>query len=478
MKTHSKLVLGVTLIAFTLVALELVAFGSGASANKKLDRAMQSYTKKIERAEQKSCNTDLGKSPQALSRSCARDLKALDKQYDRYSDEIKSDPQMASLHERHEELRKLIPVLEHQAAIDKVARKYRMKIEIMEKKTCPKKESYGSGESAVCLEDVLKADKLKEGIPGDMLDEPVIKDLIGRHEELRKMPEHMEQVYGDNNSKFLERGSLIGEFSDTVHDISYYHYLENGKANKPADIGYVEGLKDDLPRIKQLAADCKGKFAEIIQDNPQRQAQCELAENADKYYAQFAAASYKVFLQEEIKEVNAVVSRLEDPKDRYIELSDYNRLVVGGKEYVGDLKKRVGESHKKAGLPEPSYAELEAAVAKLPGAIKAAAKANRWADKKTVDVTRAIEKRTAQVVDKMGMKLVKVGRLDEPWTLVKNQLGIPLYKGTKGWVMMKNPKESFCRMQYASFTRTYDGAGYAPASDVGIVSAIVPTSCR
>lgn len=462
-------------IAFTMVSLE----SSAVAAPTKLERAITSYEKYVEKAEQSSCNTELGKPSKALSNSCTKAVDALDKRYDKYSDDIKADPKIVSLRERHETLRGMLEGLERQAAIEQMARKYRLKIERMETKTCPEQEHYGSRDFELCQEDLEKTDQIKANIPADMLGEPIIKDLIDRHEALRNMPEHMFSVYKAANDAFLNGVSLRDEFEGTVHDITYWSRLEDGKANRPAaNIGEVEGLKENLPAIKQLAANCTGKYAEYIQDKPERQAQCELAENADKYYAQFAAASYKVFLQEETEAANSVVSRLENSSDRYIDVSDYNRLVLGSKEYLADVKERVGESHRLAGLPEPSYAELEAAVANIPVAIKAAASKNRWADKETVSVSRAIEKRTAQVVKKMGMKLVKVGRIDAPWTLVKNALGIPLYKGTKGWVMMKAPKESFCRIQYASFTRTYDGSEYAPASDVVIVPVIVPVKCK
>jgi len=201
-----------------------------------------------------------------------------------------------------------------------------------------------------------------------------------------------------------------------------------------------------------------------------------LAENAEKYRNQFAAASYKVFLKNEIGEINAVIARL-NSDDKYIEYSDYKKLVINKTEYINDIKTRINESYKKVGLPEPSYSELEAAIAGIPVAIKSAAKANKWSDKETVSVARPIKKRAAKVVEKMGMKLVKVGRLDQPWTIVKNFSGIPEYMSTKGWVMMKAPKESFCRMQYTTFTRTYDGKDFVPASNVNIVPAIVPVSC-
>ncbi|SHE38745.1 hypothetical protein [Vibrio gazogenes] len=449
------------------------------AASSKLDKAIKSYEKKVVQAEQKDCNTDLGKPIATISKRCEKAMKKLDKIFDKYSDEIKSDAKIGSLRERQEKLRGLLDGLAHQATVEKAARNYRHRIEHMESKSCLKKESYGSRDAYVCLEDVEKADKIKERIPAELLDEPVIKDLIARHDALKKMPEYMDNIYADKNAKFLENAGLVGDFDNTVHDISYWNQLAVGKANKPADIGYVDGLKKDLPRIKQLAVDCKGKYAEIVKNSAgrDRQAKCELAENADKYYAQLAVTSYQRHLQQEIKDINAVIARLTD--DGYIELSDYKKLVLGSKGYVRELKQNIGESHKLAGLAEPSYAELDAAVAKIPEAIKVATSKNenRWADEKTVSVSDAIEERTAQVVKKMGFELVKVGRQDEPWTLVKNGLGVPLYKGTKGWVMMKDSKDSFCRMQHASFTRAYDGTGYAAASNVGIVPAIVPVPC-
>ncbi|SIO93438.1 hypothetical protein [Vibrio spartinae] len=450
------------------------------AASSKLDRAIKSYEKKVVRAEQKDCNTNLGKPIGTISKRCARSMKKLDKVFDRYSDEIKSDAKISSLRERQEKLRGLLDGMAHQAIVEKAARNYRNKISLMERKSCPKKESYGSRDAYVCLEDVEKADKIKARIPAELLDEPVIKDLIARHDALKKMPEYMDNIYADKNAKFMENVSLVGDFDNTVHDISYWNQLVVGKANKPADIGYVKGLKKDLPRIKQLAVDCKGKYAEMVKKNTgrDRQAECELAENADKYYAQLAAVSYQRHLQQEIKNINAVIARLTD--DGYIEWSDYKKFVLDGKDYVRELEQNIAESHKLAGLAEPSYAELEAGIAKIPETIKVVATSknkNRWADEKTVSVSDAIEKRTTQVVKKMGYELVKVGRQDGPWTLVKNGLGIPLYKSTKGWVMMKYSKDSFCRMQHASFTRTYDGTGYADASGVSIIPAIVPVPC-
>ena len=476
MKKRSKILLVFFLVALTIVSLELVAFSSDVASQKKTDRAIASYEKKIEAAETKSCNTQLDKSAKALSGSCARALKSLTAMYDKYSDDIKANPQVISLHKRQNDLQEVVKVLEHQAAVDKIAQEYRRKIEQAETKTCKEVDHYGGNADYLCAEDVAKLNKIKERIPAEMVTEPQLEELIARHEKLKEMPERIAKAIAAANQEFLDGASLDLDFRDAVHDIDYWEYLKAGKANKAAEITYLDAVNKQMPKYLQFAADCKGKYSELIQKKEQYQAQCELAENAEKYRDMFAVASYKLFLQTEVKEINDLIVRLD--RDKSIEVPDYNHYVVDRKEYIDDVKARVGGSYIKMGLPEPSYADLETAVANLQAKIKSVASSTRWEDNKTVEVSDPIEKRAIQVVEKMGMKLVKVGRLDEPWSLIKNGLGIPLRKTTKGWVMIKNPKESFCRVQYTHFTRAYDGTGYEPASNVSIVTAFIPTSCN
>jgi len=443
---------------------------------KKLEKAIASYTKYIEKAEQKSCNTETGKSAKSLSRSCARDIKALDKRFNRYSDAIKADSTINRLTVRHEKLRSMVKIFDHQATVDKIAYKYRLHIEKMETKTCPKKESYGTRTDELCLEDVMKADKIKADIPEEMLTEPTIQDLVKRHNALSRMPAYMASIIAGKKEVMLAGIVLSSEFNERVHQMSYWNRLKDGKANKSGKLVYLEGLNKHIEKYKIFATDCQGKFAEYIQDKPDKQATCELAEHAELYRDRYAAAAYQQFLKEETEQANAISTRLKE--DGFIDVPDYNRLVVRNNDYIQDVEKRVGDSQKKLDLPIPSYIAFEKAVYNIPDALQSATSKNRWSDNNTIPVSKPIEKLTDQIVKNWDMELVKIGRLDQPWVLVKNELGIPLYKMAKGWVMMKNSNESFCRIQHATYTRTYDGTGYAPASNINIVQAIVPAPCE
>ena len=471
---YSRAIRCIVLIVFILAPLESLA--SATANDKKVPKEIKRYAEKIERAEKKSCNAQPGKSAAKRYRICNRDVSALDKRYDHLPGDIKADPQMIRLRKRHESLKKIVKELEHQAALEEISRNYRRHIERMETRTCRKADRYGANLRWLCAEDVLTADRIKERIPPDIREEPVIRDLVERHEKIRGMPAHMDKVMADANRDYLAAVRLKTDFKNDVHDIGCWAYLEAGKADKPGRIDDVKRVDKQMPSIRRFAADCKGKYAEYVRQHPRHQTKCELAENAQRYRDQFAAASYTVFLGTEIDEIHTIILRLEN--DNCIEATGHNRLVNGSQAYLRDVETQVSESRMTVGLPEPSYSDLEAAVAKLPAKIKAAADKNRWADKKTAAVSVPVKRLTIQEVEKMGMTLVKVGRSDEPWTLVKNQLGIPLHKTTTGWVMMKNPKDSFCRMQHASFTRTYDGTGYAPVSAVSIDSAIFPTRCE
>jgi len=460
------------LIAGTLVSVSTTALAaSNDKSAKALKRAQSSYTKYIEKAEKKNCNLETGK-----LRSCANEVKSLDKRYGKYSEEMKSDATISALNKRHQELKKVLTALERQSAVTKVAQAYQRSIKRIETKSCKKQENYIGTESAYCQKDLEKADLAKEKIPADMLNEPVIVDLIKRHDAMREMPDYIRNVANQKHQELKQIASTQIEFKKQANELAYWKELELGKSHVAGRLRYLAKLEDRKQGFLQFARDCKGKYAEYLVGKKDKLEKCELAENAELYIHRYAAATYKLFLESETERTREINNNL--GRDGYIEKDDYKRLILNGKQYIKDIENRVSKSHETLNLPVPSFDKFEAAVAGTSDELKTAISMNSWENKPTVAVSAPIESYSAKIVAKKNQKLVKVGRLDRPWTVVKNELGIPLRKIANGWVMVKQPGESFCRMQYTTYTRTYDGTGYADISDIDIVPALVPTPCK
>ena len=85
-------------------------------------RAVLQYGNKIEQAESKSCKIDLvsPRSFRVIAKSCKKDIRYLNIRYDGYSELIKSNPEIQTLHNRHLALNDKLSDIEKLAQVEAV----------------------------------------------------------------------------------------------------------------------------------------------------------------------------------------------------------------------------------------------------------------------------------------------------------------------------------------------------------------------
>jgi hypothetical protein len=434
---------------------------------------MAAYGKAVDSAEQKSCNTKLGKPLAALNRSCESDLKALDARYAGYAPEIHAVAEMQALRARHLKLVDASKEIAYLASLDELAKPYRRVIESMEKTSCVLAEAWRHDK---CGEDLSTADNIWSKIPKQSQSEQSLAELRARHETLSGIQAQMAKAFEANRDAKVAGQVLEAEFAKATEDLPWNH-LASGKAGQGGQVSDVNSMGDDsMLRFRQLATDCKGKFAPLVKDSAERQAYCELAQYAEKYRNIFAAHCYQSYLNAEIQKAEEIFAKFKQHK--VVEGQDLNQFTKGFKAYSQTVIQSVSQRFQAAGLPLPSYERLLALEAQFKPLLTAAIANNKWTSHQYTAPSAPLKSLASSAAQKEGMTMLKIGVVDKSWTIDKNAFGVPIHKYQGGYVLLKSGDEAFCRMQYVNFIRAYQGSDYVAASAVSVFSTVAPTACK
>jgi hypothetical protein len=441
--------------------------------DRKLEQAVVAYGKAVDSAEQKSCNLKLEKPIAALNRSCEGELKALDTQYAKYSPEVRATSEIQALHARHLKLLDTSKELAHLAGLEELAKPYRRVIESMERTSCVLAEVW---RHAKCGEDIVTADALWSEVPKASQSEPPLAELHVRHENLAKIQAQMAKTFAANSEAEVARRVLESEFTKATDDLPWNH-LTSGKSGLGGEVSDVKTLSDEsMRRFKHLAAECKGKFAPVVKDNADRQAYCELSQNAEKYKNIFAALCFKSYLAAEIQHGEEILAMFKQQK--VVEGQDLDQFTKGFKAYSQTIVQNVSKRFQLAGMDPPSFDALLALEGQFKSLLTVAIASNKWTDHQYTAPSAPLKSLASTAAQKEGLKLLKIGVVDQSWTIDKNAFGIPLRKYQGGYLLLKRSGEEFCRMKYARFVRVYRGSDYAAASAVDVFSTVVPAPCK
>lgn len=457
------------------MALTTAGLATQSNAATKEERALQnavkSYDKYIRKAAAKNCN------PQALKlKGCQREVAGLDKRYEKFSEAIKSADAIVALKSHHDQLKELVTAAERISSINKFANMYHKQLVNMETRSCVKQEAYRPTHSRLCQQELIKADKIKGTIPVEFHSEPVIAEMITRHEAMRGMPEFIQATFTQNHNAMANWRAVHGDFNKQVNRVGFWDALEKGKARTGGKLDELDSVNKRLAQYKSFAADCKGKYADYVAQVPEKQQTCELAENADEYARHFAAATYTVALNRATEKVQRINARLEN--EGKIDHSDYLRYVAGIEDYAEELTSLVIQSHKAVNLAVPSFSAFEQAIAATEAAMETAVERNDWDNLDITSVTDEIEDYAEQLMEKEGSELVKIARLNIPWATIKNDLGIPLRKQIQGELLVEVSGEDYCLIRETLMVRTYDGTGYEPITYFNFFNFALPAPCN
>ena len=470
-RCSTRLMLTIGLVA--LVGTSDLWSAEPGKTDRKAEQAVAAYGKAVDSAEQKSCNTKLGKPIAALNRSCESDLKALDTQYAKYSSEIQAASEIQALHARHLKLVDTSKEIAHAAVLEELATPYRRVIESMEKTSCVAAEVWRHAQCGVALD---SAEDIWSEVPKQNQSEQPLAELRERHKKLYEIQTQMAKTFETNRQAEVAVKVLESEFTKATEDLPWNH-LTSGKAGQGGEVSAVKSLSaDSMQRFKQLATDCNGKFSPIVKDNADRQGYCELSQNAVKYKNVFAALCYQSYLTAEIEHAEEILAKLAQQK--LVESQDLDQFTRGFKAYSQAIIQVVSKHFQLAEMAPPSFEGLLSLEAKFKPLLTAAVASNKWTDHSYTAPSAPLKSLASSTALKAGMTLLKIGVVDDGWTIDKNEFGIPLRKYQGGYVLLKRKGEEFCRMQHVKFVRVYRGSDYSAASAVNIYSTVVPTSCK
>jgi hypothetical protein len=441
--------------------------------DKKIEQAIAAYGKAVDSAEQKGCNTALGKPLGALSRSCESDVKALDTQYSKYSADVQAVTEIQALHARHLKLIDASKEFTRLASLEELAKPYRRAVEAMEKTSCVLTEVWRHAE---CGDALSNADETWSGIPKPSQTEPPLAELHARHVKLKAIQAQMAKSFEANREAEIAKNVLESEFTKATENLPWNH-LMSGKAGQGGQYSDINTLSDDsMLRFKQLAIDCDGKFAVIINNNTDRQAYCELSQNAVKYKNVFTALCYQSYLNAEISHNTEILAKFKQQK--VVEGADLDLFTKEFKTYSQAIIRNLNKRFQLAAMTPPSTEGLLSLEVQFKPLLTTAIASNKWTDHEYTAPSTPINTLARSAAQKQGLALLKIGVVDKTWTIDKNDYGVPLRKYQGGYLLLKRSGEEFCRKQYATFVRVYQGKDYAPASAVNVFSTVVPVPCK
>ncbi len=447
---------------------------------KKTQRTIASYAKYIERAEKKFKKAENAKNAASAFRKCSKDVEALNKRYDKFSDEIKENSEIKKLRERHLVMQKKLSDMESLATVEKIVTPYKRKLEKMEAKF-GKTENDNAHSSF--LEQLAILGRIYDNISEENRTIPEIVALKKRHDELIQKQKDMASGHKKRIEDDKAKSRLASEYKKKAQSLPFNLLVagKNNKALRPMDI---ERLDKRMADFKIFADECEGKYAEpaatsmSFGDGYKANEVAELAKNRVQYRNQLSFATYKAFLDDKIKRTENTIEEFR--KNKFLSPTVLDRFLYKYDEYCNVIIKTVTEAYKSVGkdAPEESFKKLRNMKATFKKVLKQVVAGQKWSDSKYGKVSVPFKNRSGKVAGKMGMQLRNVGLYGDSWYIEKNDYGIPLKKYAGGFILLKNKKESFCRKYSVKFIRVYDGNKYEPASAVSIVPTVGPVQCK
>lgn len=290
-----------------------------------------------------------------------------------------------------------------------------------------------------------------------------------------------------NTNAILEEKGRYGSIIRPYLEV--YYILDAGKVKDVSrySLRDIEKIENQLQAFKDFEPKLRESIPTVIAQSPGHtyegasvEGVLDAFKNADAYRADFIKAVHAQSLDKLI----------EDMSDR---AASYKAGKIIGdsmmEELYGERAKRnfnlfddIEQSSKATGfpLPQDKVKKLVDFKPMMRSSLESVAEKNSWkAEKKSKYSYRSgrledvleneIEK------DKKGMELVEYGTLPEiDWMIKKNALGIPLYKTSNSYALLKKKGEPFYRCYHFTFVSNYNGGGYEPISSVSIQDYSVP----
>ncbi len=350
-----------------------------------------------------------------------------------------------------------------------------------DKKLKEAKRFFDEGAPYICQKRLADADKLYVKIGTAYQASPGVvenKKLYGVMNTVitEKISAHKAGI--ENSIKLSHAGSGFG--SD-VRDLSrMLSVLIKGKEKKTSQTFLeLENFKKGYDSLESFSADCQGKYKTLLEQKPDKKYErisvkeiFHLVENRVKYRDAIIKATSEEALNEIINNLSGINQKI--LKENTIHTVTLAKLksadYLAEFNSIGKIKTlyawigaQVPADHLKAiqGLKQ----EQEASIQKVRKKLKFKKSDYSF---KTPDMKIAAQKNAKS----WGMELVYVGMEADRWHVVKNDLGIPLYKTAAGKGLYKVEGENFYRGYDVSVKKQFNGTGYDPISNVRVKSKI------
>lgn len=455
--------------AIFLIVLAVFQTTNAYADEKKVNLAITSYTKSVEKAEKNFEKAETAGNIDAAYKRVSKELSTLDKKYNNYSDEIKNNADIAALNKRHTTLNNKLPNLEKLAQLQKVVSPYERKLKQLEKK-------YNTENSSdfVYLADQLEIlDKHYGYIPEENKNDPFVVELKKRHNDLVKLQAEEKSAYMDETNAKWERSANEKEISRLSTQLNF-DLLQAGKNNKGMSLSDLKKLEEDMPALKQFASDCKGKYSDIVADDPDVKELEDLAANREKYRDQLKYATYNRDLDKRINILSGEIKSLTE--NDYMESHYLDLFLYEFDDWYIDIEDFFKAGYTSVGMDVPSnkFSELKSLKGTFAKTLNDyVSNSKKWSGKGYEKPSSAFKKKAAASAEKLGMKLVEAGHEDN-WFIEKDEYNLPVRKYAPGYVILKKKGESFHRQKAAWFYKVFDGVEYEDASYVQLQNLVTP----
>jgi hypothetical protein len=484
--------LSVSMMALCLTLMSTIpqtTYACDAKCEKKVVKKAKRYEKSITKVETKGCKTR--PIVTTAEKSCARALKSLDKQYDKFKDEYKQHADIKTLRKRHEDLHGVLAGMRQQIEDSKTTSTFTQIIMRMGE-ACTAR-----GEQTSCKKLSAQAMAQYDGFSSEIQKSNDVQSKLQKREEYIVSSNKLDAEYKERNANLAASNAASSLYVQTVGKVSdVLKMLRAGRDNN-AD-GYFSYLT--LPKklsgeIKEFKNNCEGPFKSAIppalgedasaaakhaarisaastssSNYPARiQEACELMANYDKYLATARVnLSNKHYDAEVLRLSNNIKGLKENGKTYH---GTFSTLSYGFDDYKEKFRDDTSFMNLSMDRFDDVHDDFEEAL-------EVALKMNDWDKVAGDEMNDGFEKSIKGYAKRHDLEFEKGAyRKDNTIYISKNGLGIPVSKYTHGYVMLKHDDESHYRMYNVTFYFDYLGGGqYATASSVKFKDEMMPVS--
>lgn len=455
-----------------------------ALAVENLDKNIASYIKKVDEAQKYLDRKD--------TKNCNLFLEKADKLYLQIPDEHKTDDKVAKAFADYNAIKEKsghsgnsnkadvasvasVDDAETYGLDKKQLRKAKQYEGRFSKKMAEAQRFFDEKKMYICEKRLIDANKLYLKIPAAYQNAPLVVETKKKYDEMeavvsKSISAHKAGIEAKNQLLMASSG-----FGSEVRDLSgLLGYLDKGKNKKTnLSLNDLERFQKNFGYLDTFYDSMNGKYNNVLKERPEAEYEgytvkeiYSLLENRIAYRDTLVKITVS-------NNLDAIIKGLQKNNDRILNqsvLTDGQMDDLFKDDYLS-IFPSVNASKalcKWVGAPEPTE-QINAIAAfqqKQKDSIKNVRKKLKFKKSDYSYNTSAMKKVAKANAERRNMKLIHIGIPSDSFHIVKNALGIPLYKTANGRGLYHVDGEDFYRGYDITVKKVYNGNGYDPVSSV------------